>query len=137
MNDLNKDSHWLTMKCSMLSLVRLVFLSRCTVPLRTSSCSDIRSFRDKISSCMHCSYKHKELCLMKICDRSSVKWKHRMLCFSHLLQIVDGWIRAGKSCSPEHLQQSCCLLQDLSQSLGVQQKALYSSVVQNLEGDLS
>lgn len=62
---LKKHSHWLTMKCSMLSLVRLVFLSLCTVPFRTSSCSDIRSFRDKISSCMHCSYKHKEFDLMK------------------------------------------------------------------------
>lgn len=53
-----KHSHWLTMKCSMLSLVRLVLLSLWIVPLRTSSCSDIRSFRDKISSCIHCSCTH-------------------------------------------------------------------------------
>ncbi|KAG7254023.1 hypothetical protein CRUP_031419, partial [Coryphaenoides rupestris] len=43
------------MKSSMFSLVRLVERSLWTVPCSTSSCSDTRSRRDTISSCMDCS----------------------------------------------------------------------------------
>lgn len=50
------DSRWLTMKVSMLSLVRLVQRKRWMVPCRTSSCSAIRRRSSWISSRMDCSW---------------------------------------------------------------------------------
>lgn len=53
--DSNSDSHWLTIKCSMLSLVRLELLSLSMASLRASSCSVSLRRRQLISSLRDCS----------------------------------------------------------------------------------
>lgn len=54
------------------------------------------------------------------------------MCSPNLLKVLDGGISAGQSCPPEHLQQRHCLVKYLLQSLGIGQKTLHISIVQDL-----
>lgn len=125
--------HWLTMKCSMLSLVRLVLLSLWIVPFSTSSCSDTRSLRDKISSCMHCSWTHTQnnCYLLHFFKEAMITTDP-----TDLLKVFYRGICAGQSCSPKHLQQRHGLLKDLPQSFSVGQNSLQTIRVQGLHTKL-